>query len=348
MRRYLLFGTELYALPILRPLAAAIASRGGEIRWFLHGIDPRYLSNEEMVLTTVAEVRAWQPAIVLSAANWVPDFFPGIKVQVFHGFNVEKRPHAHGHFRVRGLFDLYCTQGPALTLPFKDLAARLGHFRVSETGWPKLDPLFVMDNEQILSWRKATAGRALIAFGSTFTRKLSAAPELAETIAALVASGRYYWLLTLHPKSDPVWFTRYRAMAGEHAEFVESDRLMDLMRSADVLIADTSSIISEFLVQRKPVVTFNNRVPQTYMINIDQPEKLENAIAHALTKPEALMAAIDKYANSIHPYQDGKSSERVLDACEEFLLQGQAGLQRKPMNLWRRWQMRWWLKYFRF
>ena len=85
---------------------------------------------------------ALRPRAVFSAANWVPTFVSGAKVQVFHGFNVEKRDEARGHFRVRGLFDLYCTQGPATTARFSELAAREGHFKVVETGWPKLDPVF--------------------------------------------------------------------------------------------------------------------------------------------------------------------------------------------------------------
>ena len=37
MKRYLLFGNLPYALPILRPLQAAIRARGSEARWFFHG-----------------------------------------------------------------------------------------------------------------------------------------------------------------------------------------------------------------------------------------------------------------------------------------------------------------------
>jgi hypothetical protein len=46
------------------------------------------------------------------------------------------------HFIIRGLFDLYCTHGPNTTGRFEELAGKSGHFRVSETGWSKLDPLF--------------------------------------------------------------------------------------------------------------------------------------------------------------------------------------------------------------
>jgi CDP-glycerol glycerophosphotransferase (TagB/SpsB family) len=336
--RYLLFGTELYALPILRPLAAAIAQRGDEARWFVHGFDASpYLRADEPQCASVREVMRFQPDAVLCASNWVPDFFPGLKVQVFHGFNVEKRDAARGHFRVRGLFDLYCTQGPATTAPFQQLQATDPHFRVAETGWPKLDPLFAAEDAQADAWRAMAQGRPVLLYGATFTERLSSAPHLHEKIARLIASGKYYWLLTLHPKCPPEWFARYRALAGPHACFVESDRLISLLRAADVLVSDTSSIVSEFVVQHKPVVTWRNRAPKPHMIDIDCVDALAPAIETALAPTPTLRAALRDYASSIHPNRDGRASERVLDAVAAF---ARAGLAHKPSNLWRRLQMR--------
>lgn len=127
MSAFLLFATERYALPILRPLAAALRDAGHDPHWFLAGHADGRLAPDESRLKCVAEVRQLRPRAVFSAANWTPHFFPGAKVQVFHGFNVEKRNTAHGHFRIRGLFDLYCTQGPATTGPFRALAERHRH-----------------------------------------------------------------------------------------------------------------------------------------------------------------------------------------------------------------------------
>ena len=121
---------------------------------------------------------ALRPRAVFSAANWVPPFVTGAKVQLFHGFNVEKREDARGHFRVRGLFDLYCTQGPATTAPFRAIAARAGHFAVVETGWPKLDPLFGERRDASRALRDRRARGPVVLFASTFTERLSAAPHL--------------------------------------------------------------------------------------------------------------------------------------------------------------------------
>ena len=339
MRRHLLFATELYALPILRPLAAAIAAAGGEAAWFLPDAVAALLRPDERRLPDARAVAAWAPQAVLAASNWVPHFFPGAKVQLFHGFNVEKRDALRGHFRIRGLFDLYCTQGPATTAPFRELARAHGHFAVVETGWPKLDPLFVPDDGSAAALRPDD-GRPVVLYASTFTERLTSAPVLHGEIARQIARGDRYWLLTLHPKSDPRRTADYRALAGPNARFIETDAVVPALRAADVMVCDTSSVMSEFMVQHKPVVAFRNRAPKPCMLDIRQPEQLEAALRQAFAPPADLRAELAANADAIHPWHDGRSSERVLDAVDALLAGRLGGLARKPANLWRKVQIR--------
>jgi CDP-glycerol glycerophosphotransferase (TagB/SpsB family) len=177
-------------------------------------------------------------------------------------------------------------------------------------------------------------------FGSTFTERLSAAPVLLPVIRQLVANGRYYWLLTLHPKCPAELFAAYRGLAGPHAEFIEPEDLVRAEAQADVLVADTSSIVSEFTAQRKPVVTFRNRMPRPHMIDIHDPAELAAALERALQPDAAYLAEIERYAGQIHPYHDGRSSQRVLDAVDRSH-PSLAGLRaRRPYNLWRKLQVR--------
>jgi len=345
MSTFLLFATERYALPILRPLARALRRAGHEPYWFLAGDTGARLSSAEPRLVRVAEVRELRPCAVFSVANWTPHFFPGAKVQVFHGFNVEKRNAAHGHFRIRGLFDLYCTQGPATTGPFRALAEQHGHFAVAETGWPKLDPLFAPDDGSAAAFR-STDGRPMVMYAATFTERLSSAPHLHDEIARLVARGDRYWLLTLHPKSAPNLVARYRALAGPNARFVEAEDLVPAERAADVLVSDTSSVISEFVVQGKPVVTFRNRAPRPHMLDIDAPEALDAALARALAPEADWLAALRREADAIHPSRDGRASERVIAATLDLIGGRLGALAPKPVNPWRKLQMRWKLRWF--
>ncbi|HEU4774831.1 MAG TPA: CDP-glycerol glycerophosphotransferase family protein [Lysobacter sp.] len=331
MAEYLLFATERYALPILQPLAQALQAGGhGVHAWFVDGAAGARLPAPVRMVDDARAAVALKPRAVFSAANWVPPFVSGAKVQLFHGFNVEKRDAARGHFRVRGLFDLYCTQGPATTTPFRELAAQAGHFAVVETGWPKLDPLFGEADPLARQLRDAAGGRPVVLFASTFTERLSAAPHLFDAIAAQVARGDRYWLLTLHPKCAPEWFDRYRALAGNNACFVETEQLISAQRAADVLVADTTSVVSEFVVQRKPVVTFRNRAPKPHMLDFDDPARLPELLDHAFSPSPALLAALAAYAETIHPWRDGLSSQRVIAATDALLAGDLGPLRRKP------------------
>jgi hypothetical protein len=188
-RDCILFATERYAWPILAPLASAL--HGAGYRPHVLGVgnacEGGLVDVPRVDVRAAVGLRQWA---VFSAANDVPAFLPGAKVQLFHGFNVEKRSDARGHFRIRGLYDLYCTQGPATTAPFRELAARARHFAVVETGWTKLDPLFAGELPLADALRAPAAGRRVLLFASTFTESLSAAPRLFDAIAAEVARGR--------------------------------------------------------------------------------------------------------------------------------------------------------------
>jgi len=341
MADYLLFATERYGLPILQPLAETLHARGARVHALLAGGASGLSLPPPVEPVNAAQAARLRPRAVFSASNDVPTFVSGAKVQLFHGFNVEKRSDGRGHFRIRGLFDLYCTQGPATTAPFQELARQLGHFAVVQTGWPKLDPLFRDDGGAAAALRAPADGRQVVMFASTFTERLSAAPHLFEAIAAQVATGQRYWLLTLHPKCPPALFERYRGLSGPHAAFVEPEQLVTAQRAADVLLADTTSVVSEFVVQRKPVVTFRNRAPKPHMLDFQQVEELPAMLERAFAPTAELQAAIEAYAEAIHPYRDGGSSGRVVDACED-LLGGRLGtLRRKPLSsLWRGLQIR--------
>jgi CDP-glycerol glycerophosphotransferase (TagB/SpsB family) len=332
-KRYLLYGSERYALAILRPLQTAIRARGHQAAWFFDGPGGDEVRPDETFLHTTREVRDFQPIAVLTSSNAVPHFFPGVKVEVFHGFDAGKPRHIY----IRGFFDLYCTTGAGDTQAFEAKARELGHFAVRETGWPKLDPFMREHGANAPAPQRA---QPVILYHSTFSPSWSAAPILYDTIRDLSRSGRWRWIVTLHPKTDPEIVARYRALEGEYLRFATEDNILDLFAQVDMMISDTSSALNEFLLTYKPVVTYKNRRPGPQLIDIDSPEKLLPSIERALSRPPELMAEIRKYADSIHPYRDGRSSERVLDAVDDFIASGARNRRRKPGNWWRKLRIR--------
>jgi CDP-glycerol glycerophosphotransferase (TagB/SpsB family) len=339
-RRYLLYGSVRYALAMLRPLQAAIRARGDEAAWFFDGDGWQELGPDETRLRSVDEVMRWNARAVLSPSIRLPHFFPGVKVQIFHGFDAGKPRHIYD----RGFFDLYCTTGPADTQAFQELASQLGYFVVRETGWPKLDPFL----QAIGSGEPPPVRQPpVVLYHSTFSPSSSAAETLYETVQRLSRTGRWRWIVSLHPKSNPATIARYRALESEHLHFADPDNILELFPQADVMASDTSSALSEFLLTYKPVVTFRNQRPGPQLIDISDPAEFEPAIERALTRPPELMRAIRAYADAIHPHRDGRSSERVLAAVDEFIAEGRARLRPKPRNAWRRLKMRWRFGYWR-
>ena len=98
MKQYLFYIAHNYAFEILRPLQQEIRIRGGNVAWFVEGneINPAYFQQDDQILDTVKQVVDFNPRAVFVPGNIVPDFIPGLKVQVFHGFEWKKK----GHYRI--------------------------------------------------------------------------------------------------------------------------------------------------------------------------------------------------------------------------------------------------------
>jgi len=342
MRRYLFFVNQPYAYSILRPLQAEIRRRGGEVAWFVAGCSTAPLTADERLLTTLAEARDYPAVATFVPGDWVPHFLPGIKVEVFHGLARNKRGHASeaesDHYTIRGWFDLYCTHATTDTLKFKALAAQYGHFRVAQTGWPKLDPLFA-GGVPAGPRARGSEEPPVVFYASTFSRTITSAPALEGLIAGLAARGNWRFLVTLHPKMDPEVVARYRALSGPNLRFIDSNAdLMPLLAEADVMLCDTSSIMFEFMFLDRPVVTYRSRMAGPWLLDVESVEEVEAALMHALERPPELLQAARDLCLELHAFNDGQSSGRILEAVDEVLAAGPAP-RRKPLNLWRKLRM---------
>ena len=318
------------------------------MRWFLVGeeINAGYLADSEHRLKSVAAARAWHPDVVFVPGNTVPRAIPGLKVEIFHGFAAGKSygKEEDAHFAIRPCFDLYCTHGPANTTRFRELAAELGYFRVEETGWSMLDPLFRPSPDN--PFRDPSDDRPTVLFCSTFSRRYSCAETLFDEVRRLKATGRFRWLVQFHPKMAQATVCKYRELADEDLTYVETDNVIPLLQAADVMLCDTSSILMMFLLLRRPVVAFRNQSPGPHLINIDDAGELEEALARGLGPDAARDARIAEFGDHIHPYRDGRSSARVLDAVEAILAHGLGTTRRRPLNLVRELKMRKQLNYW--
>ncbi|MBV1911530.1 MAG: CDP-glycerol glycerophosphotransferase family protein [Kangiellaceae bacterium] len=336
--KYLLYITQNYSFEILRPLQEEIVARGDECYWFVEGakVNLENFSSDEKRLNSIDDIKKFSPDAIFVPGNHVPRFVPGLKVQVFHGLEWKKK----GHFRIRGFFDLYCTHGELTTTRFKQLEKMHKYFKVVETGWPKLDPLYKTEPFKLESQLP------VVLFAPTFSPNLTSAVELFEEIKKLVELGSFHWIVKFHPKMNADWIAPYQKITNKNFTLVKIDSCLPLLQRADVLLSDTSSIISEFLLLDKPAVTFKNKQPGEYLINFTNPVELQRSLELALQGSSSLLEQI-KYENKkLHPFTDGQSSIRVLDAVQNALKEGYDS-RRKPFNFFRNLKLRRKLSYWR-
>jgi CDP-glycerol glycerophosphotransferase (TagB/SpsB family) len=346
--KFLIYISHSYSIPIGQPLEQEILSRGHQIMWFSDVDEGKQkLRKFDNVFNDIRQIIDYQPHVVLVATNTVADFITGIKVQIFHGFNAQKRPLksvGFSHFKIRGFFDLYCTQGPSTTKPFQELAEKLAYFKVVETGWSKVDPLFPIE-EKIASTAIPT-----ILISSTFTEKLSLAhnQEIYAEIQRLIQTKQFNFMLILHPKMAPHIVNKWQKLNCKNFSYYDTTDLNPLFKKADILLADTTSAIQEFILQRKPAIAFDNKNNHNYLININQVEQLEKALKLDVANLDNIYHNMDQFIQQLHPYKDGKSSLRVIDACIKFLHEDKQDLKNKPYNWNRKLNVRKKLKYFTF
>ncbi len=338
---YLLFVNVSYSFSILRPLQSAIQRRGATAAWYLQDLGASHLKPEERLLHSVDEVKRFNPRAVFAPGNWVPDFFPGVKVQVFHGFGIEKK----GHFDIRGFFDLYCTSGPLTTRPFKRLERKYGYFRVVETGWPKTDHLLRYKPQKITKTTNGN-GKPVVLYAPTFSPSLSSASALLSIIKTIAAKGNLHWLVKFHPLMDKRIVAHYRMMQTQNLQIIDDPDITPYLHAADVMVSDTSSVVAEFLMLKKPVLTYRTKTPAEHILNFQRAEDLEGLLEKALCHPENLRTAAKAFIDQMHPFDDGRSSERVLTATDLFVDQHKGRLGLKPFNLFRKLQVRRRMKYY--
>ena len=339
-KNYLFYIEHDYSYEILRPLQKEIQKQGDHVCWFLVGKQiNNHLSQAEHELKTVKEVIEYDPQACFVPGNTIPNFIPGLKVQVFHSLEWKKKT----TFRIRDCFDLYCTHGPSTTNTFNILKQKHQHFDVIETGWPKTDALF-----EAIPVNFPEARGPIILYAPTFSPKLTSAAELYDSIKKLSKQQSWFWIIKFHPKMDPKLVDQYRAIEGKNLKIIEKDSIAPLLKSAELMVSDTSSVIGEFALLKKPTITLNNAMPDDYIINISNHTELESAINAVLADKTAIFKEVAEYAKQLHPYYDGQSSQRVLQAATNMSEKNLDYLKAKPKNIFRHIKMRMKLNYWKF
>ena len=147
---------------------------------------------------------------------------------------------------------------------------------------------------------------------------------------------------------DPKLVDQYREIEGKNLKIIEKDSIAPLLKSAELMVSDTSSVIGEFALLKKPTITLNNAMPDDYIINISNHTELESAINVVLADKTAIYKEVAAYAKQLHPYYDGQSAQRILQAVTNMSEKNLDYLKPKPKNIFRHIKMRIKLNYWKF
>ena len=334
--KLLLFITKPYSFSILEPVQDAAEQSGFPVRWFMTS-SIKTISPAMKFLSSIDDVTKYEPDAVIVPGNVVPHFWPGLKVQIFHGLGEEKR----GHYRITGFFDLYCTPGPHMTNNFQALSEKHGHFLVKETGWPKLDTLDTSNQIQRKIFFGLQKDDPIILYAPTFSPRYSSAPALLSAITRLCNVKPFHWFIKFHPLMNINTISKYKSIQKDNIKIIDDPDLIPAMEASDILITDTSSVAYEYLIFDRPIITYNALTRKDKGINLTNPDDLENAIEVSLASPKKFTSNRLLYLNQLHPYRDGKSSERIIKTIQAVLdSKEHLYLKSKPKNWIRKFRIR--------
>ena len=331
--KFILFCLNNYAFAILNPIKEVLIEENHDFLWYVGPkVKEDFPYKSEPHTSSIQSLRAYKSDVIFAPGNEVPFFLRGLKTQIFHGFAGEKK----GHFRIREYFDLYLTQGPYFTNRFNELKKIHKDFDVIETGWPKLD-IYYKKHESFNAVKQhlidTHKSKKIILYAPTFSPKLTSAPFLIEEIKDLAKNKEYLVLLKFHPLMDKKWIFEYEQLANttENIIFLKDKDITKFLIISDLIVSDTSSVVYEFLLLNKPVITFNSISTQISWKNLKTYKNLDKEVTETLSK--------DHYAKfrkniikDYHPYEDGKSARRMVEAVVNYLKTNKIPTKRKISN----------------
>jgi CDP-ribitol ribitolphosphotransferase len=335
--KYLFYIAKAYSIPIIQPLAVYLDSQGIDYRFYVSDkVRERKPENwqDSKVLTQLRDAKRFHPDFVLCPGNFVDFRIPGLKVQLFHGLGVEKAV----HYKIRHFFDVYLTSGPFVTKKFEQLQQKHKYFLIRETGWPKIDYILNYPSEGIREKLEIPADKKIVLYAPTFSTSHESATALTKIILKIMKEDEF-WIFKFHELMDPELLKEYKSLDQNKAQVLVDAEITPYLHAADVMISDTSSVIYEFMVLDKPIITFRTQARKDKGIDIQVPEELRSALDRCFSDRNEFKENRKRNLEEINPYLDGKISERVFKNLGKIYRDNEKAQKKKPLNLFRKMQV---------
>lgn len=197
-------------------------------------------------------------------------------------------------------------------------------------GFPKLDLLFngsINDDRLKITFckTKLDQNKKTVIFTATWDKSgMSAIHLWVDRIHEF--SENYNVLVTVHPWTSKKYVERLKKIAGIF--LIQDPDVLPYLMIADVLIGDTSSIIAEFCVLDKPIITLkvaetDRTVPEIVRLlkdisyQIENVDQLKDVIEYNLNNPEERSKQRQKANRMMFDQLDGQAGKRAADIIKK-------------------------------
>ncbi|PKN73329.1 MAG: hypothetical protein CVU50_03280 [Candidatus Cloacimonetes bacterium HGW-Cloacimonetes-3] len=263
--------------------------------------------------------------IMFRNAAWKYPVKSIIKIGLEHGaYNFKRFPKAYYY----NLFNSY------LMTSSHDVARlqALGAKPVKAIGYPKSDTLFNDSYppellSELRNTLKLDNHKATILFSSTWDGSgMSAVHKWYDKLQSLVPE--YNILVTLHPRMSNFYRNHLANLPGIH--YIDAMDIYPYLLISDVCIGDTNSLIAEFCIVNRPIITFSIDATKRTMddvieliksvsIRIDTFSQLRSAITEALNTSTQTAPARTKVITKLISPLDGHAGFRAAQEIINLL-----------------------------
>lgn len=301
----------------------------------------RYLPSTKLrIVAKNYKVKRELRALGITSRRW--PVFPDVVIMARHALHkfparqIKKIGFRHGAYHFKDFikpekynaFDLYFFTSRHELQQASAIGIRKGY----AIGFPKIDAAFdgSISPEQlsILARRlRLDTGKKTIIFSATWDGSgMSAIEQWVSNLDAF--SDTYNILVTVHPFMSKKYLRILKH--NPRIRFIRDRKIMPYLMLADILVSDTSSIIAEFCVLDKPIITFKvspsrrlsaeiERLLDQISIRIASWDELSSAVEKALQDPCAQSHIRREYSKRIFDSPDGKAGARAAQIIRAFV-----------------------------
>ena len=154
-------------------------------------------------------------------------------------------------------------------------------------------------------------GKKIILYAPTFSRKLTSVPKVINDLEKLPNDDEFI-LIKLHDLHDKSERELLSQLPTNKFKLIDDPDITPLIKRADAIISDTSSVVYEFALLKPTVVLIEPKQKKLPFIKCKAVD-LRKAIDQVWRISPKRKTEIKTFINGIQLYQDSKNAERIMD-----------------------------------